>query len=254
MVSSVNRHLLHTWKLQVSVSGKISLQLQIFKSGVMPPKKPYSSPCSWDLGVGCGFNCLVGKQTSASSIGGLDSVQMGHCITLGPQQCLISPNYLCCFPCVFKMLTDIVEDDWTVRMGRAWSSGSSCDEVCGVCVIWLACPVPFCFWRLCVKDFAQPPLLLLICLSDTIACYHGDIYSQRKRMMLEDWTALVNLFKKTCQASTVLSGVSRVFLPCAVSVLKAALWQGETWRVFEILFYFQLNPSHAELFVMLERQ
>lgn len=133
------------------------------------------------------------------------------------------------------------------------TSSSSCDRVCRVYLFWLACPVPFCFWRLCIWRISFSLLCSFVCLLPSLVTM-GMFTAKGRRGFCKDWTALVDIFKKTLQASTVLSILSRVFLPYTVSVKL-----GECLKTFStsnlihpkqssLLFYRKAVKTQTECF------
>lgn len=134
----------------------------------------------------------------------------------------------------------------------SWSG--SCDKVCRVHVPWLASPVPFCFWRLCLWriSFSLLCFCSFVCLIPSLVTM-GIFTAKGRGWFCKDCAALLllNLFKKTLRASTVQSILSGVFLSytaSALTLLCGKVKPGECLKVFPNFHWIHPKQSSSVWF------
>lgn len=199
-----------------------SWQLQTLSSE-SGPQRNLTPLRSWELGLALWWNSALPAQ---SCPGPCPNGSLHHPRVLGMGNNPESPGLGC-----FSSVQNTAESVWS----SGWGAGAA--VVCG--------PVPVYSWAPFLKDF---------CSSSSVwshLCFHGDVYSQGKEMVLQELLCLIP--SNTIQASPVLGVCSRVFLPQTES---AQCWGenvwGIVWKRFPLSTYFILPRALGCYFI--ERQ
>lgn len=131
-LACIKRHRFHTSGLQVPIWKSLQLRIQSLLNQAPRGILHLAAQAGWGwrrFQLPCGET-----KTSASSVWVLASVQMGHCIICGVQECFMSPKYLHSSSWVKNRAKLLWRMNEEIRAIRGWGVGAAvrCAE-CRVC-------------------------------------------------------------------------------------------------------------------------